>query len=121
MLQSRYIVVEDFADNTTKVLYAGSSSIEAQKAMGESVKRQEADCVLFFSHPMHSQIRYPAAEKIAAEERARLAEKQKTAAADAKRLEAAAKREKAKQLSAEAKRLEAEAAAHDKKTESKDE
>lgn len=113
MLHSRYIVVEDFPDGKTEVLYNGPDSAKAQAALTASTKRGQADAVILFAHPPTNQLRYPAEEKKTLEERAKAEERTAEQAANAKKIEAAGKREKAKQLTAEAKRLEAEAAAHD--------
>lgn len=112
MLHSRYIVVEDYPDDSSRVVYNGASSIEAQKALGISVEKGEAQAVLYFSHPMHNQVRYPLQEKAEVAERARQSELARNAEANRKTLQAQAKRDQAKKLAAEAAALEAQAAAH---------
>lgn len=107
MLHSRYIVVEDYADDTSKVLYNGSSSIEAQKQMGLSIERAEAQCVLLFSHPHVNQARYPAQEKIEIAQRASQAQDVRNAESIRKAKEVEAKRQVAQKLIAEADELEA--------------
>ena len=89
----------------------------AQKAFGVETDKGEAQAVLFFSHPMHNQIRFPLQDKANAAEQGKRQEVQKNAAIEAKKKEAAANRDKAKQLSADAKKLEAEVAAHEKNNE----
>jgi hypothetical protein len=89
--------------------------------MASAIAKGRAEAVLLFSHPMHSQIRYPLQEIADASERERHAEELKNAGVTAKKAEASAKRDKAKQLTAEAKRLEAEAAADHKELEKTDE
>ena len=112
MLHSRYIVVEDFPDDTSRVIYNGSSSIEAQKAMGESIERAKAQAVLYFAHPHYNQVRYPLQEKIDIQERLRQADQVRNADSVRKTKEAEAKRLKAKELLAQAETLEAQASAH---------
>jgi hypothetical protein len=121
MLLSRYIVVSDFPDGSSDCLYNGSDSVAASKAMAGAVEKGEAQAVLIFAHPTHSQVRYPLQEKLDAKERVARAEEVKTAGVSTKKTEAAAHREKAKQLTADAKRLEAEAAAELKELEKTDE
>lgn len=106
MLHSRYIVVEDFPDDSTRVVYNGASSIEAQKAMGKSIHEAKADAVIFFSHPISSQVRYPAREKLEIAERAEHAKKAISAEAVTRQQQAALKRANAARLVAEADALE---------------
>lgn len=109
MLHSRYIVVEDFPDNTTRVVYNGASSIEAQKAMGKSIDEAQCQAVLLFSHPNANQVRYPAREKQEIIERAEHAKKAINAETVARQREATLKRANAARLISEADALEGKA------------
>lgn len=109
MLQSRHIVVADYADGKTETLYQGPDYQEAEKAKEKAVQEAKAEAVMVFHHPSFSQIRYPFQEAQVAEERRQQTARAEKAAQERMLKDAQAKRETAKKLVAEAKKLETEA------------
>lgn len=107
MLHSRHIVVADFPEGKTLMVYQGADVTAAGKAMAAEVAKGEAEAVLLFSHPMPTSVRYPLQDKAAIQARVLEAKQAEQTAADRKAAELQEKRDQVKALQADIKKLSA--------------
>jgi hypothetical protein len=99
---NRFIVVADWPDGHSEVLYNGPDVTQSAKAMQTVISVGEAEVVLEFSHPVANRTRYPLHERLMIEAQTKASENRAEAEQNAAKIKAQIKREQAAKLLAEA-------------------